>query len=60
MKNGLLIIACEVLGAILIMLKIFEVITIGWYWVLAPIWVPAVFLGIELIVKKILKRKDGK
>jgi hypothetical protein len=40
----------EVLGVILITLKLFGLVTISWPLALAPLWIPLVLVGILMIL----------
>ena len=41
---------CSVLTLIFIVLKLLNVITWSWWWVLSPLWIPASIIGIVLLV----------
>ena len=60
MKNsgnfGILI-SCEILGFVLVFLKIFKVIEISWILATSPFWVPVILLVVKLISIWNMKRK---
>jgi hypothetical protein len=44
----------EVLTLIFVVLKLVDVISWSWIWVLSPLWIPYMFIFILIIVMKIL------
>jgi hypothetical protein len=43
-----------------IALKLCTVITWPWFWVLAPLWIPALFFSSAWLIAEILKVKSSK
>ena len=47
---------CDLLALLFIALKLLNVITWSWVWVLAPIWIPAIFVIFIIVIAVILVR----
>lgn len=46
---------CGLLAIVFITLKLTSVITWSWWWVVAPLWVPAAFVVVIVLVAVIVK-----
>lgn len=49
---------CSVLTLIFIVLRLCGVIDWSWWWVLAPLWIPAALLCICTVLIELLKNND--
>lgn len=47
---------CDVFAVVFVVLKLIGVIDWSWWWVFAPIWIPAIIVIIAYIVTRLLKR----
>lgn len=45
---------CDLLCIVFIVLKLLGIITWSWLWVLCPIWIPAIFIIIIVIIGAII------